>query len=118
MTRRLRQRIGGETRVRTGRFLDDLLDRITGSDDPVDVRRLLEKHRMGEVYDQVMEEIVWGEVAKRHLLSLAALRSWAQMMLCQRSEVASCYEKKEAVMDMAWSKLLSGMASCLQMRSR
>lgn len=64
MTRRLRQRIGGETRVRTGRFLDDLLDRITGSDDPVDVRRLLEKHRMGEVYDQVMEEIVWGEVAK------------------------------------------------------
>ena len=64
MTRRLRQRIGGETRVRIGRFLDDLLDRTTGSDDPVDVRRLLEKHRMGEVYDQVMEEIVWGEAAR------------------------------------------------------
>lgn len=64
MTRRLRQRIGGETRVRTGRFLDDLLDRTTSSDDPVDVRRLLEKHRMGEVYDQVMEEIVWGEAAR------------------------------------------------------
>lgn len=64
MTRRLRQRIGGETRVRIGRFLDDLLDRTTSSDDPVDVRRLLEKHRMGEVYDQVMEEIVWGEAAR------------------------------------------------------
>lgn len=64
MTRRLRQRIGGETRVRIGHFLDDLLDRTTSSDDPVDVRRLLEKHRMGEVYDQVMEEIVWGEAAR------------------------------------------------------
>lgn len=64
LTRRLRQRIGGETRVRIGRFLDDLLNRTTSSDDPVDVRRLLEKHRMGEVYDQVMEEIVWGEAAR------------------------------------------------------
>ena len=64
MTRRLRQRIGGETRVRIGHFLDDLLDRTTSSDDPVDMRRLLEKHRMGEVYDQVMEEIVWGEAAR------------------------------------------------------